>query len=43
MSNISVSAKMVKNKLGCLELAKTLGNASQPSKIMKYSRESFYI
>ena len=43
MSNISVSAKVVKNKLGLLELAKTLGNVSQACKIMGYSRESFYI
>ncbi len=43
MSNISMSAKVVKNKLGLLELAKSLGNISQACKIMGYSRESFYI
>ena len=42
MSNISASAKVVKNKLGLLELARTLGNVSQACKIMGYSRESFY-
>ncbi len=43
MSNITVSAKVVKNKLGLLELAKTLGNVSQACKIMGYSRETFYV
>jgi transposase InsO family protein len=42
MSNISMSTKVVKNKLGLLELAKTLGNVSQACKIMGYSRETFY-
>ena len=42
MSNISMSTKVIKNKLGLLELAKTLGNVSQACKIMGYSRESFY-
>ena len=42
MSNISMSTKVIKNKLGLLELAKTLGNVSQTCKIMGYSRESFY-
>ncbi len=43
MSNIATSAKVVKNKLGLLELAKSLGNISQACKIMGYSIESFYI
>jgi len=43
MSNIAMSTKVIKNKLGLLELAKTLGNISQACKIMGYSRESFYI
>jgi transposase InsO family protein len=43
MSNTATSAKVVKNKLGLLELAKSLGNISQACKIMGYSRESFYI
>lgn len=42
MSNISISTKVIKNKLGLLELAKELGNISQACKIMGYSRESFY-
>lgn len=42
MSNRSVNAKVIKNKLGLLELAKALGNVSQACKIMGYSRESFY-
>jgi len=42
MSNIAMSAKVVKNKLGLLELARTLGNVSRACKIMGYSRESFY-
>lgn len=42
MSNITVNTKVIKNKLGLLELAKTLGNVSQACKIMGYSRESFY-
>ena len=37
-----MSTKVVKNKLGLLELAKTLGNVSQACKIMGYSRETFY-
>ena len=36
MSNISISAKVIKNKLGLLELAKDLGNISQACKIMGY-------
>ncbi len=43
MSNISMSTKVIKNKLGLLELAKTLGNVSQACKIMGYSRESFIL
>lgn len=43
MSNIATSVKVIKNKLGLLNLAKELGNVSQACKIMGYSRESFYI
>ena len=43
MSNVSVSSKVIKNKLGLLKLAQELGNVSQACKIMGYSRESFYI
>ncbi|HVZ32640.1 MAG TPA: helix-turn-helix domain-containing protein, partial [Polyangiaceae bacterium] len=34
--------KVIKPKLGLLELAKQLGNVSQACKIMGYSRDSFY-
>jgi transposase InsO family protein len=34
--------KIIRPKLGVLELAKQLGNVSQACKIMGYSRESFY-
>ena len=33
--------KIIKNKLGLLELAKTLGNVSQACNVMGYSRDSF--
>jgi len=38
----SVSEKIIKPKLGLLELAKELGNVSQACKVMGYSRDSFY-
>ena len=34
--------KVIKPKLGLLELAKQLGNVSQACKVMGYSRDSFY-
>jgi hypothetical protein len=34
--------KIIKNKLGLLNLSKELGNVSQACKIMGYSRDSFY-
>ena len=34
--------KIIKNKLGLLELAKQLGNVSRACKIFGYSRDSFY-
>jgi len=34
--------KVLKPKLGLLELAKQLGNVSQACKIMGYSRDTFY-
>jgi len=34
--------KIIRPKLGLLELAKQLGNVSQACKIMGYSRDSFY-
>jgi len=35
-------SKIIKNKLGLLELAKYLGNVSEACKIFGYSRDSFY-
>ena len=34
--------KIIKNKLGLLNLAETLGNVSRACKVMGYSRDSFY-
>jgi len=33
--------KVIKNKLGLLELSQQLGNVSRTCKIMGYSRDSF--
>ena len=38
----SVSEKIIKPKLGVLELAKELGNVSKACHVMGYSRDSFY-
>lgn len=38
----SVSQKIIKPKVGLLNLAKELGNVSQACKVMGYSRDSFY-
>jgi transposase InsO family protein len=38
----SYQEKIIKPKLGVLELAKQLGNVSQACKVMGYSRDSFY-
>lgn len=38
----SLSQKIIKPKLGVLELAKQLGNVSQACKTMGYSRDTFY-
>jgi transposase InsO family protein len=38
----TVAQKIIKPKLGLLELAKTLGNVSGACKVMGYSRDSFY-
>ena len=37
-----MSEKIIKPKLGVLELAKQLGSVSQACKAMGYSRDSFY-
>jgi hypothetical protein len=34
--------KIIKNKMGLLNLAKMLGNVSQACKVMGFSRDSFY-
>src|SRR5512141_1254162 len=34
--------KIIKNKLGLLKLAETLGSVSEACKVMGYSRDSFY-
>lgn len=39
---MSKDEKIIKAKVGLLELAKQLGNVSQACKIMGYSRDSFY-
>jgi transposase InsO family protein len=39
---MTMHEKIIKNKLGLLELAKQLGNVSRACKIMGYSRDSFY-
>lgn len=38
----SLSEKIIKPKLGLLELAKQLGNVSKACEVMGYSRDSFY-
>lgn len=42
VSMTTVSQKIIKPKLGLLELAKELGNVSKACKVMGYSRDSFY-
>jgi hypothetical protein len=39
---MTTDEKIIKPKLGLLELAKQLGNVSQACKIMGYSRDTFY-
>lgn len=39
---MSLESKLIKPKLGLLQLAEQLGNVSQACKIMGYSRDSFY-
>ena len=39
---MTTSEKVIKNKLGLLELSKQLGNVSRACKIFGYSRDSFY-
>jgi hypothetical protein len=39
---MTIEEKIIKNKLGLIKLATTLGNVSQACKVMGYSRDSFY-
>jgi len=39
---MTTEEKIIKNKLGLIRLASTLGNVSQACKVMGYSRDSFY-
>ncbi len=39
---MTTDQKIIKNKIGLLELAKHLGNVSQACKVLGYSRDSFY-
>lgn len=39
---MTTEQKIIKNKIGLLELAKTLGNVSQACRVMGFSRDSFY-
>jgi len=39
---MTVEQKIIKNKLGVLELARQLGNVSRACKVMGFSRDSFY-
>ena len=39
---MTTDAKIIKNKLGLLNLADMLGNVSQACRVMGYSRDSFY-
>lgn len=39
---MTTDQKIIKNKLGLLNLAQTLGNVAEACKVMGYSRDSFY-
>lgn len=39
---MNTQQKIIKNKLGLLNLAETLGSVSKACKVMGYSRDSFY-
>jgi hypothetical protein len=39
---MTTEEKIIKNKLGLINLARRLGNVSQACKVMGYSRDSFY-
>ena len=39
---MNIEQKIIRNKVGLLNLAQTLGSVSQACKVMGYSRDSFY-
>jgi hypothetical protein len=39
---MTIEQKIIKTKVGILELAKQLGNVSKACQLMGYSRDSFY-
>src|SRR5262245_42196293 len=39
---MTIEQKVIKNKVGLLNLAKSLGNVSQACKVRGFSRDSFY-
>ena len=41
-NTMTTEQKIIRAKVGLLELAKQLGNVSQACKMMGYSRDSFY-
>jgi ACT domain-containing protein len=41
-TDVTKEQKIIRAKVGLLELAKQLGNVSQACKMMGYSRDSFY-
>ena len=40
--NLHTNEKLIKNKMGLLNLAEELGNVAKACKIMGYSRDTFY-
>jgi len=42
MSMLQTNSKVIKNKVGLLNLAQELGNISKACKVMGYSRDTFY-
>jgi hypothetical protein len=42
MSEMNTQQKIIKNKLGLLNLAETLGSVSKACRVMGYLRDSFY-
>jgi len=39
---MTINEKIIKNKLGLLNLAEELGNVSRACKVMGFSRDTFY-